>query len=105
VPPCSGLSDVLVDLCCEYEELEVEGGDPGQTYLAHSGMLFVRSRSRGPTHDLTWAPADSYRQPLQSARKLMNSSSTIHETCVCRPLFPCCQSLTPLPLSQHSQSA
>lgn len=40
---CSGLSDVLVDLCCEYEQIEIEGGDPDQTYLTHSGMLFVRS--------------------------------------------------------------
>ncbi|MBW0484019.1 hypothetical protein O181_023734 [Austropuccinia psidii MF-1] len=34
-----GLSDILVDLTCEYEPISVEGGDPNASYLAHSGML------------------------------------------------------------------
>lgn len=33
-----GLSDVLVDLTCDYREITVEGGDPDGSYFAHSGM-------------------------------------------------------------------
>ncbi|CED85167.1 Predicted lipase/calmodulin-binding heat-shock protein [Phaffia rhodozyma] len=50
-----GLSDVLVDLTCEYKPIPVEGGEPDGIYMAHSGMLY-------------------------SASRLMNSSSTVHET-------------------------
>ncbi|KAL7417827.1 hypothetical protein BDY24DRAFT_373037 [Mrakia frigida] len=50
-----GLSDVLVDLTCEYEAMVPEGGDPEASYLAHGGMLY-------------------------SAKKLMASKSTVHET-------------------------
>lgn len=49
-----GLSDVLVDLTCEYEPISVEGGDPNASYLAHSGML-------------------------HSALRLRRESSTVHE--------------------------
>jgi len=31
-----GLSDILVDLTCEYEPIDVDGGDPNASYLAHS---------------------------------------------------------------------
>lgn len=40
----SGLSDVLVDLTCEYEAMVPEGGDPEASYLAHGGMLYVSPR-------------------------------------------------------------
>ncbi|GMK55768.1 hypothetical protein CspeluHIS016_0208240 [Cutaneotrichosporon spelunceum] len=33
-----GLSDVLVDLTCNYREIPVEGGDPNGAYFAHAGM-------------------------------------------------------------------
>ncbi|BEI85067.1 hypothetical protein CcaverHIS002_0504680 [Cutaneotrichosporon cavernicola] len=33
-----GLSDVLVDLTCDYREIPVEGGDPDGAYFAHAGM-------------------------------------------------------------------
>ncbi|KAL1411307.1 hypothetical protein Q8F55_002258 [Vanrija albida] len=33
-----GLSDVLVDLTCDYREIPVDGGDPNASYLVHSGM-------------------------------------------------------------------
>lgn len=45
-PFISGLSDVLVDLTCEYEPLIPEGGDPEHSYLAHGGMLYVSLRPR-----------------------------------------------------------
>lgn len=38
----SGLSDVLVDLTCEYEPMVPDGGDPEASYMAHGGMLYVR---------------------------------------------------------------
>ncbi|KAA1119605.1 hypothetical protein PGT21_029992 [Puccinia graminis f. sp. tritici] len=49
-----GLSDILVDLTCEYEPIAVDGGDPSASYLAHSGML-------------------------HSALRLRRESSTVHE--------------------------
>jgi len=49
-----GLSDILVDLTCEYEPIDVDGGDPNASYLAHSGML-------------------------HSALRLRRESSTVHE--------------------------
>ncbi|WAR58199.1 hypothetical protein PtB15_5B431 [Puccinia triticina] len=49
-----GLSDILVDLTCEYEPISVDGGDPNASYLAHSGML-------------------------HSALRLRRESSTVHE--------------------------
>ncbi|PLW20717.1 hypothetical protein PCANC_07359 [Puccinia coronata f. sp. avenae] len=49
-----GLSDILVDLTCEYEPITVDGGDPNASYLAHSGML-------------------------HSALRLRRESSTVHE--------------------------
>ncbi|POW11744.1 hypothetical protein PSTT_05075, partial [Puccinia striiformis] len=49
-----GLSDILVDLTCEYEPIAVDGGDPNASYLAHSGML-------------------------HSALRLRRESSTVHE--------------------------
>ncbi|WWC93611.1 hypothetical protein V866_000446 [Kwoniella sp. B9012] len=52
-----GLSDVLVDLTCEYQSIDVEQGDPDASYYVHSGM---------------W----------QSARKLTVKQSTVHETLV-----------------------
>lgn len=33
-----GLSDVLVDLTCDYRPINVEGGDPNASYFVHSGM-------------------------------------------------------------------
>lgn len=33
-----GLSDVLVDLTCDYREISVDGGDPQGHYFVHSGM-------------------------------------------------------------------
>ncbi|KAL7418974.1 hypothetical protein Q5752_006658 [Cryptotrichosporon argae] len=33
-----GLSDVLVDLTCDYKAIEVDGGDADAAYLVHSGM-------------------------------------------------------------------
>ncbi|WWC71646.1 uncharacterized protein I206_105604 [Kwoniella pini CBS 10737] len=50
-----GLSDVLVDLTCEYQSIEVDQGDPDASYYVHAGM---------------W----------QSARKLTVKQSTVHET-------------------------
>ncbi|WWC90758.1 uncharacterized protein L201_005695 [Kwoniella dendrophila CBS 6074] len=50
-----GLSDVLVDLTCEYQSIDVEQGDPDANYYVHAGM---------------W----------QSARKLTIKQSTVHET-------------------------
>ncbi|KAH9809883.1 hypothetical protein DFH28DRAFT_903938 [Melampsora americana] len=41
-----GLSDILVDLTCQYEPILVEGGDPEKAYLAHSGMLHSALRLR-----------------------------------------------------------
>ncbi|KAK8854844.1 hypothetical protein IAR55_003583 [Kwoniella newhampshirensis] len=52
-----GLSDVLVDLTCEYQSIEVDGGDPEGSYYVHGGM---------------W----------QSARKLTVKQSTVHQTLV-----------------------
>ncbi|WVW85722.1 hypothetical protein I302_107760 [Kwoniella bestiolae CBS 10118] len=52
-----GLSDVLVDLTCEYQSIDVEQGDPDGNYYVHAGM---------------W----------QSARKLTVKQSTVHETLV-----------------------
>ncbi|WVQ99922.1 hypothetical protein IAU59_007065 [Kwoniella sp. CBS 9459] len=49
-----GLSDLLVDLTCEYESIDVEEGDRNAHYYVHSGM---------------W----------QSARKLTAKQSTVHE--------------------------
>ncbi|KDN44703.1 hypothetical protein K437DRAFT_274489 [Tilletiaria anomala UBC 951] len=50
-----GLSDVLTDLTCEYEEIAVEGRHPYGIYQVHSGM---------------WA----------SAIRLKDTKSTIHQT-------------------------
>jgi hypothetical protein len=33
-----GLSDVLIDLTCEYRQIHIEGGDPLAEYFVHSGM-------------------------------------------------------------------
>lgn len=33
-----GLSDVLIDLTCEYCEVKLDGADPQKEYYAHSGM-------------------------------------------------------------------
>jgi hypothetical protein len=33
-----GLSDVLVDLTCDYHNISVEGGDPQAEYYVHAGM-------------------------------------------------------------------
>ncbi|EGG09588.1 uncharacterized protein MELLADRAFT_77122 [Melampsora larici-populina 98AG31] len=41
-----GLSDILVDLTCQYEPIMVEGGDSEKAYLAHSGMLHSALRLR-----------------------------------------------------------
>jgi hypothetical protein len=41
----SGLSDVLVDLTCEYEPMVPDGGDPEASYMAHGGMLYVSNIS------------------------------------------------------------
>ncbi|WVF72728.1 hypothetical protein IAT40_007546 [Kwoniella sp. CBS 6097] len=49
-----GLSDLLVDLTCEYESIDVDEGDRDAHYYVHSGM---------------W----------QSARKLTVKQSTVHE--------------------------
>ncbi|KAI9622633.1 hypothetical protein KEM48_007122 [Puccinia striiformis f. sp. tritici PST-130] len=49
-----GLSDILVDLTCEYEPIAVDGGDPNASYPTHSGML-------------------------HSALRLRRESSTVHE--------------------------
>lgn len=49
-----GLSDLLLDLTCQYEPVEVDGGHPDESYLAHSGML-------------------------HSAYRLRRQSSTVHE--------------------------
>lgn len=40
-----GLSDVLVDLTCEYEPMAPDGGDPEASYMAHGGMLYVSGLS------------------------------------------------------------
>ncbi|WRT68330.1 uncharacterized protein IL334_005306 [Kwoniella shivajii] len=52
-----GLSDVLVDLTCEYQSINVDRGDPDGNYYVHAGM---------------W----------QSARKLTVKQSTVHEILV-----------------------
>nr|XP_031860024.1 uncharacterized protein CI109_004632 [Kwoniella shandongensis]KAA5527096.1 hypothetical protein CI109_004632 [Kwoniella shandongensis] len=52
-----GLSDVLVDLTCEYQAIDVAGGDSDGSYYVHGGM---------------W----------QSARKLTVKQSTVHQTLV-----------------------
>ncbi|KAH9468734.1 hypothetical protein Pst134EA_009266 [Puccinia striiformis f. sp. tritici] len=49
-----GLSDILVDLTCEYKPIAVDGGDPNASYPTHSGML-------------------------HSALRLRRESSTVHE--------------------------
>lgn len=52
-----GLSDVLVDLTCDYREIPVDGGDPNASYLVHSGMY-------------------------ESALQLTAKRSTVHQTLV-----------------------
>jgi hypothetical protein len=52
-----GLSDVLVDLTCDYREISVEGGDPDGAYFVHSGMY-------------------------ESAAKLTAKHSRVHQTLV-----------------------
>ena len=52
-----GLSDVLIDLTCEYCPVTFEGGDPGGEYYAHSGMY-------------------------QSAVGLTAPTSTVHQTLI-----------------------
>ncbi|ORY35472.1 hypothetical protein BCR39DRAFT_555621 [Naematelia encephala] len=52
-----GLSDVLIDLTCEYRSIHVEGGDPDGDYYVHSGMY-------------------------QSALGLTAKQSTVHQTLV-----------------------
>jgi hypothetical protein len=41
-----GLSDVLVDLTCDYEPIQVEGGAVDEEYSVHGGMLYVSSPIR-----------------------------------------------------------
>ncbi|KAK4689511.1 hypothetical protein P7C73_g601, partial [Tremellales sp. Uapishka_1] len=52
-----GLSDVLVDLTCDYQNISVEGADPEKTYYVHSGMYY-------------------------SALQLTAKQSTVHQTLV-----------------------
>lgn len=52
-----GLSDVLVDLTCDYRHIEVEGADPTGDYFVHSGMY-------------------------ESALQLTEQCSTVHQTLV-----------------------
>lgn len=52
-----GLSDVLVDLTCDYRSLSVEGGEPDADYFVHSGMYL-------------------------SALQLTAKQSTVHQTLV-----------------------
>ncbi|WVR07474.1 hypothetical protein IAU60_004516 [Kwoniella sp. DSM 27419] len=52
-----GVSDVLVDLTCEYQTIQVDRGVPDASYYVHAGM---------------W----------QSARKLTVKQSTVHQTLV-----------------------
>lgn len=35
-----GLSDILVDLICDYETIHVPDGDPMEHYYVHSGRFF-----------------------------------------------------------------
>lgn len=39
-----GLSDMLTDLTCEYEDIKVQGGKPQHQYQVHSGMLASAQR-------------------------------------------------------------
>ncbi|SPO39358.1 uncharacterized protein PSFLO_04839 [Pseudozyma flocculosa] len=39
-----GLSDILTDLTCTYEDIEVPGGKRGEVYQVHSGMLASAKR-------------------------------------------------------------
>lgn len=50
-----GLSDVLIDLTCEYRTISVDGGSPGADYYVHAGMY-------------------------QSALGLTAKNSTVHQT-------------------------
>ena len=43
-----GLSDILTDLTCEYEDIAVQGGKPDGVYQAHSGMLASAIRLKDP---------------------------------------------------------
>ena len=48
-----GLSDILVDLTCDYEPMPVPEGDPHGSYLVHSGMfLSATTLQRGTVHDV-----------------------------------------------------
>lgn len=47
-----GLSDILVDLTCNYEAFVVEHGDPGASYFVHAGMFSSAvGLQRGKVHD------------------------------------------------------
>ncbi|GAA5887573.1 hypothetical protein JCM16303_004248 [Sporobolomyces ruberrimus] len=48
-----GLSDILVDLTCDYEPMPVPEADPHGSYLVHSGMfLSATTLQRGTVHDV-----------------------------------------------------
>ncbi|GAA5989130.1 hypothetical protein JCM11641_007606 [Rhodosporidiobolus odoratus] len=48
-----GLSDILVDLTCDYEPIPVQDGDPGAAYFVHSGMFCSATiLQRGTVHDV-----------------------------------------------------
>ncbi|GAA5943218.1 uncharacterized protein JCM15063_005295 [Sporobolomyces koalae] len=48
-----GLSDILVDLTCDYEPIPVPEADPRGSYLVHSGMfLSATTLQRGTVHDV-----------------------------------------------------
>lgn len=47
-----GLSDLLVDLTCAYENIHVPDGDPLEHYYVHSGMWHSATRmQRGLVHE------------------------------------------------------
>ncbi|GAA5835382.1 hypothetical protein JCM11251_005219 [Rhodosporidiobolus azoricus] len=48
-----GLSDILVDLTCDYEPIPVQDADPGGAYFVHSGMFCsATTMQRGTVHDV-----------------------------------------------------
>lgn len=47
-----GLSDILVDLLCDYETIPIPDGDPACTYQAHTGIWnSATMMQRGTVHD------------------------------------------------------
>lgn len=58
-----GLSDILVDLLCDYEAIVIPDGDPMAHYQAHTGIWHAATTmQRGVVHDTIREALESFPQ-------------------------------------------